>query len=208
VRWEDATVIVATGLAWWALVPQIRKLARTGDPTGISTTWPAIGLVSNAAWTAYLVSQALWAAAPSTAVMVIFYVLVLRALGRVGSHLSTPLRRGTAWAVILFGLLAFGGWTTLGLALGWAYVLQLAPAVVAAFRTPEPTGVSAGTWSMIGVEAALWLTYGGLHSDVPVMIYGTVGIGAAVLILGRLAVTGTIRTRSAQRPRLQPPARR
>ncbi|MEX1044273.1 MAG: PQ-loop domain-containing transporter, partial [Acidimicrobiia bacterium] len=72
----DVAVIAATVLAWWSLIPQIRKLIRTEDATGVSGTWPAIGLVSNAAWTAYLVSQALWAATPATTVMVFFYFVV------------------------------------------------------------------------------------------------------------------------------------
>lgn len=194
-RWEDVTVIVATGLAWWSLIPQIRRLARTGDPEGISTTWPAIGLVSNAAWTAYLLSQELWAAAPSTAVMVVFYVLVLRALHRVGSPLGTAGGRGVAWAATLTVILTVGSWPWLGLALGWAYILQLAPAVVAAYRSPDPTGISAGTWVMIGLEASLWLAYGLFHADLPLLVYASVGMGSAALILVRVAWTRNVSSR-------------
>jgi hypothetical protein len=86
----DLAVITATVMAWWSLIPQIRKLLRTANPSGVSGTWPAIGLVSNAGWTAYLLSQQLWAAVPSTTVMVFFYAVVLRALHRTGVPLAQP----------------------------------------------------------------------------------------------------------------------
>ena len=43
-------VVVATILAGLSLIPQILKLVRTRDAAGVSSTWPAIGLVTNAAW--------------------------------------------------------------------------------------------------------------------------------------------------------------
>lgn len=44
------------------LVPQISKLIRTGDSAGVSTTWAALGLVTNAGWFAYMINQNLWVA--------------------------------------------------------------------------------------------------------------------------------------------------
>ncbi len=191
----NSSVILATLLAWWSLIPQIRKLLRTGDIAGVSGTWPAIGLVSNAGWTAYLLSQQLWAAAPSTAGMIVFYVVVLRTLGVAGARLVIPLIRGAVGIVILAGAFALGSWPVLGLVLGWAYVPQLAPAVWAAYRTPDPSGISAGTWALIGVEAALWLVYGWLLADTPVMIFAVVGVVAAGLILLRVAASVGLRER-------------
>lgn len=186
---EDLAVIVATALAWWSLIPQIRRLARTGDASGVSTTWPAIGLVSNAAWTAYLLSAGLWAAAPSTAVMVVFYALVFRALAMAHIPLRVAGLRGAAWSAALASVFMVGSWPALGLVLGWAYIPQLAPAVWSAWRTPEPVGVSPGTWALIGVEAVLWAVYGLAKGDTPVVIYAAVGVTAAVLILVRIGTT-------------------
>ena len=194
---EDLAVIAATGLAWWSLIPQIRRLATTGDATGVSTTWPAIGLVSNAAWTAYLLSAGLWAAVPSTAVMVLFYALVFRALARAHVPLRAAAVRGAGWSVVLGAVFAAGSWPVLGLVLGWAYIPQLAPAVWTAWRTPRPVGVSAGTWTLIGVEAALWAVYGLAKGDTPVVIYAAVGVVASALILLRVGTTvGFARSRA------------
>ena len=192
----DTAVILATIMAWWSLIPQIRKLIRTADPTGVSGTWPAIGLVSNAAWTAYLWSQELWAAVPSTSVMVFFYLIVLRTLHRAALPLGGATIRGLLSIAILLGTYSLGSWSSLGLVLGWAYIPQLAPAVWAAYRTPDPTGIASGTWALIGIEAALWMVYGGLLRDTPVVIFGAVGVVAAALILGRVWATVGLRPRA------------
>jgi uncharacterized protein with PQ loop repeat len=198
VTFADAAVILATIMAWWSLIPQIRKLIRTGDPAGVSGTWPAIGLVSNAGWTAYLVSQQLWAAVPSTSVMVFFYLIVLRTLRRAGLGLGAAVVRGILSVAVLVGSYVLGSWGVLGLVLGWAYVPQLAPAIWAAYRTADPTGISAGTWALIGIEAGLWMVYGGLLGDTPVVIFGAVGVVAAALILGRVWATVGLRPRAAR----------
>ncbi|HSJ26677.1 MAG TPA: PQ-loop domain-containing transporter [Acidimicrobiia bacterium] len=184
-----AVVVLATIIAWWSLIPQIRKLLRTADATGVSITWPVIGLISNAAWSAYLASQGLWPAVPSTVVMVFFYVAVIRALRRTGAPLGAALFRGVLATALLTTVFALGSWPILGLVLGWAYVPQLAPAVWAVYRIRRPTGVAVGTWTLIGVEAALWTLYGALLDDTPVVVFGGVGIVAAVWVVVRVAAT-------------------
>lgn len=189
----NLAVILATIMAWWSLIPQIRKLLRTSDATGVSGTWPAIGLVSNAGWTAYLISQELWAAAPSTTVMVFFYLIVLRALWKAGLPLGPAALRGVLSVAVLVATYVLGTWAALGLMLGWTYVPQLAPAIWAAYRTPDPTGIASGTWALIGIEAALWMVYGALLSDAAVVIFGGVGVVAAILVLARVWATVGLR---------------
>lgn len=183
----DLSVIAATVLAWISLAPQIVRLARTGDPTGVSTTWPAIGLVSNAGWTFYLLSRELWAAIPSTVVMMVFYGLVLRALARTGTRLDRSWGRGATWAALLGIAAAVGGMRGLGLLLAWSYVVQIAPAVRAVYAVGRPTGVSVATWLLIAGEAALWGFYGWWFDDLPVMIYAAVGVLGGLAIVARMA---------------------
>ncbi|MGF1667749.1 MAG: PQ-loop domain-containing transporter [Acidimicrobiia bacterium] len=185
----DAFVIVATGVAWWSLVPQIVKLLRTGDASGVSTAWPTIGLVSNLGWTAYLLGQTLWAAVPSTAVMTIFYGLVIWALARTGTagRLRPGLGMGALWAVALGSTGAFAGVDAMGVVLASSYVVQFTPPVLAAWRSDRPSGVSAGTWRLIVVESALWGTYGWWNSDRPIVMYAVAGVVGGGLILARQA---------------------
>ena len=106
--------------------------------------------------------------------------------------------RGVLSIAVLAATFTLGSWGALGLVLGWAYVPQLAPAVWAAYRISDPTGISVGTWALIGIEAALWMVYGGLLGDTPVVIFGAVGVVAAALILGRVWATVGLRPRAVR----------
>ena len=185
----DVFVIVATVLAWTTLVPQILKLARTGDPKGVSATWPYIGLVTNGAWTAYLWSQGLWAAMPSTAGMVFFYLLVIHYLRKAAVPLGRPLARGVVVAGLFAAIASSLGWTALGLVLGWSYIVQISPAVWSTYRSRNPTGISVGSWSLITIESGLWLVYGWLLSDLPIVVFGSTGLAAGGAIVVRAALT-------------------
>lgn len=181
----DAFVIIATLLAWTTLIPQIVKLARTGDPQGVSATWPFIGLVTNAAWTLYLWSQQLWAAMPSTAGMVFFYLLVIHYLRKADVSLGRPLGRGVGLTALLSALGSAFGWGGLGLVLGWSYAVQMSPAVWSTYRVTNPTGVSIPSWSLITIESGLWALYGWLLSDTPIVIFGLTGLVAGLAIVIR-----------------------
>ena len=65
-----------------------------------------------------------------------------------------------SWLVVLFGARWLGGPNAIALLLGFAYVVQLTPAVVKAWRTWRPSGISTGTWMLHLIEAVLWGTYG------------------------------------------------
>jgi uncharacterized protein with PQ loop repeat len=188
-RFADVFVVVATIIAWITLVPQIRRLLATGDPEGVSVTWPVIGFVSNAGWTFYLASQGHWAATPGTLGMVVFYLVVLRILARLGVSLLTGFLRGTAWATALTAIGATQGWAILGLVLGWSYALQLLPALTSSYRSRNPTGVSIGSWLLITIESVLWGIYGVLLDDLPIKIFAVTGVVAGSLIVARAATT-------------------
>ncbi|MGA7270095.1 MAG: PQ-loop domain-containing transporter [Acidimicrobiia bacterium] len=178
-------LIAATVLAAVSLIPQILKLVRTVDPAGVSATWPAIGGVTNAAWSVYLVHQGLWPASISTTLMVVFYGVVLWALRRAGTDPGMPLLRGVVWSVILVVLTWAGGWLALGTVLGFAQFLQVAPALFTAYRTRLPSGISPATWWIAGSEGALWGYYGWFHGDLPIMIFAVTYVTTSALMLGR-----------------------
>ncbi|HEY5649895.1 MAG TPA: PQ-loop repeat-containing protein [Acidimicrobiia bacterium] len=188
-RAADVFVIVATLLAWTTLIPQIRRLLRTGDIEGVSITWPFIGLVSNTAWTLYLFSQSFWAATPSTIGMVVFYVIVIKVLSDMGAPLRQAFARGSLWATALAAVGALFGWGAFGLVLGWSYAIQMAPPLVAAYRSASPTGVSIGSWALITLESLLWGIYGWLLDDLPIQVFALTGLVAGSSILARAAST-------------------
>jgi uncharacterized protein with PQ loop repeat len=188
-RPADLAVVAATVLAAIFLLPQIVKLARTGDATGVSSTWPALGVATNVGWFAYLSSQRLWPSVPSTVLMMVFYSMVLRYLARTGVPLQASVLRGVVWGVMLLTALGLGGWDALGLVLGLSYAVQLAPSVWTAYRTHAPSGISPGTWWLGGIEAVLWGFYGSAYGDVPLVVFAGFGVVAASLMLARFYAT-------------------
>lgn len=188
-RPADLAALAATALAGGFLIPQIVKLSRTRDATGVSSTWPALGAVTNSGWFSYLLSRRLWMSVPSTVLVVAFYVTILAHLGRVGRPLRASLLRGAAWAATLGTVAAVGGWSTLGLVLSLSYVVQVSPSLWTAYRTPTPSGVSAGTWWIGLGEASMWAIYGRAYGDLPVTTFAGVALTASTLMLVRYYVT-------------------
>ncbi len=185
----DVAVIVATVLAVASLLPQIAKLWRTRNPTGVSRTWPALGLITNAGWTAYLYHQQLWLSVPSAALMVTFYGVILFLLARAGQSLTGPAWRGLAWGIVLLAIGVLSGWLTLGIVLGTSAAIQVLPAIWTAFRTYAPSGISAETWWIILAEAALWGIYGTAYADPAIVVFAVTASATAMLMLSRFYTT-------------------
>lgn len=192
-------VLVANVLGAGMAYPQARKLIRTGRTDGVSTVWVGISMAMNAWWLVYGVVMEVWALVPVSSVSLLLYstigVVMLRSVG-------PSALRGIGLGIAGLGLLPVpfllaGGWALAGGVIGLGYGVQLAPAVITAFRTSELGGVAAGTWVLALVEAALWLLYGSYVADSALLAGGGIGIGMASLILGRLAVTGHRPFRSA-----------
>jgi hypothetical protein len=80
---------------------------------------------------------------------------------------------------------SLAGRTGLGTLLTAAFILQVTPSIWAAYRTPRPTGVSAGTWLLIFGELTCWLAFG-LHKPDPRLIaLGATGVTVSALMLTR-----------------------
>jgi hypothetical protein len=185
----DTAAVVATLLAIVTLIPQVLKLWRTRNADGVSATWATFGAVSNGAWTAYLLSQGLWLAIPSTAVMAFFYLMTAALIGRAGRTTSIAVVLGAVWAVFLAAAGLVGGWPGLGLVLGVSFGVQATPSVWTAFRTWAPKGISTGTWKLILIEGLLWTVYGAGHGDRAIVVFGILSSLTSALMLSRYYTT-------------------
>jgi uncharacterized protein with PQ loop repeat len=185
----NVAIITATVLAASALVPQVIRLLRTQNPDGVSATWAAFGIVTNATWTVYLISQALWLALPSVIMVVAGYAVTFVLLYRLGVRTGTPISLGIGWICTLAAVGAVGGWTGLGTLLGFSYAVQVAPGIWTAYRTHRPAGISPGTWWILLIEGLLWGYYGWWNADTPLMIFAVVATLASIAMLGRYGAT-------------------
>lgn len=185
----DVAVMSATVVAVVALVPQLVRLRRTRDASGVSLAWATIGAVTNVTWVAYMVSADLWAALPSAAAMSVLYALLAVVIVRAGVPLRRPLLAAGAWGLVLVIVTAAAGWPVLGIVLGVAYAVQVAPSVWAAYRTWAPRGIAPATWACTLLEAALWGVYGVAERDAALVLFAITGITASIAILARWAAT-------------------
>jgi len=186
-----ALLIFANVLGATMALPQALRLVRTGRCDGVSGGWAGLSLAMNLWWLSYGLALGLWSLVPVSAVAAALYVVIavtwIRLRGRAALR---QVALGFAVGLFPVPFLMVGGWSVAGLAVGVGYGVQLAPAVVAVFRTHDLRGVAAGTWLMAWIEAAIWLVYGLTLADGALLIGGASGVVLSTAVLARLAVTG------------------
>ncbi len=195
-------VVLANVLGAVMALPQAHKLLRNRSVEGVSVTWAAASAAVNACWAVYAVGVGDLGILPVSIISVGSYTAI--GLGIV--HFSpTPATRlllpATAAAVVVTTIpllaLLVGGWLAAGLALGALYGVQLLPAVVAVYRAVDVSGVSAATWVLAFVEAALWGVYGYTIRDAGLLTLAGTGLGMSSLVMARLVVQRPSRLRVA-----------
>src|SRR5262245_17325899 len=185
----DYLPLAAAAFAVPQFLPQITKLRKTDDTTGVSWPWSALTSVNNAAWLTYFTLAHYWTAlvpaiSATTLAAALAAMLSMRVEVRPRSAIAVA-----AWTTSLVAAFAFAGREGLGTLLTGAFVLQVAPSIWTAYRTPRPTGVSRGTWALILGELSCWLTFGLHESDSRLIVLGCSGMIAALLMLGRIERT-------------------
>ena len=135
--------MLAAVLAVPQFVPQLLRVHRTDDTAGVSWSWAALTSLNNAAWFAYFVWSRFWTAlVPASAATVLAGALAVRL---VGHGRRVPLRSAMvviSWTCLLAFVAVVFGRSGIGTALTAAFVVQVAPSVWTAYRTPVATGIS------------------------------------------------------------------
>jgi uncharacterized protein with PQ loop repeat len=182
----DYAPIAATCFAVPEFLPQIRKLAATGDTSGLSWSWIALTSVNNAAWIAYFALARYRTALVGSSISIAFAGTLAMMMTLRGQARPRPVTMICAWAAMLAAAYGFAGRAGLGTLLTVAFILQVAPSLWAAYRTSHPTGISAGTWLLILGELTCWLIFG-LHKYDPRLItLGSCGVTVSTLMLARI----------------------
>lgn len=188
----NSLIVLATVLGSWMAFPQARRLVRTRHVEGVSAVWIGVSIAINGWWLAYGFAAEVWALVPVSAMSLALYsVMAFVYVTSVGRSALPAMGLGFfVLGMIPLPFLVAGGWPLAGIAVGLSYGVQLLPAVVSACRSTDLTGVSAATWLIAWLEAALWFVYGMGVADAALILAGAVGVAMSSAILGRLAVTG------------------
>lgn len=188
-RLLDFLPFAAAAFAIPQFLPQLAKLRKTDDTTGVSWPWAALTSVNNAAWLTYFTLAHYWTAlVPSISATTLAAVLAVM-LSRLVDVRPRSAVAVASWAALLVAALAIAGRVGLGALLTGAFILQVTPSIWTAYRTTRPTGISRGTWTLILGELCCWLTFGLHESDPRLIVLGCSGMTAAVLMLGRIEMT-------------------
>lgn len=185
-------VVIGNILGSAMAYPQAARLLRTGNPEGVSAIWAGVSFSMNLWWLVYGLANGLWGLVPTSAIAASLYAVIVVAFVR---SVGRPAFGGLALGSLVFGLvplpvLLVAGWQSAGVTIGLCYGMQLAPAVIASWRTRELSGVAPGTWLMAWVEGLIWGIYGLFVLDGALLVGGVSGIVMATLLLARLAITG------------------
>jgi uncharacterized protein with PQ loop repeat len=182
----DYAPVAAAAFGVPQFLPQVLRLRATHDATGISWSWAALTSVNNAAWIAYFVLSGYWTALiPAGSVTVLAGVLTIMLTAR-GKAQPQSLAGIGAWAAALAAVGGLAGRTGLGTLLTAAFVVQVAPSLWTAYHTARPSGVSAGTWTLILGELLCFLIYGWHESDPRLIALGATGVAASTMMLARI----------------------
>jgi uncharacterized protein with PQ loop repeat len=185
--------LVATFLAVPQFLPQLVRVRRAGTTAGVSWSWAALTSVNNAAWLGYFALSGFWTAlVPAISATVLSGLLAI-VLARRGGVPKRPLMLTSAWAAVLLAAAAVSGRQGLGSALAVAFLLQVTPSVWTVYRSRDPAGVSRGTWLLIFGELLCWGVFGIHEADPRLIVLGSTGVVASLLVLARVSWTRTRR---------------
>lgn len=188
-RLLDYLPFAAAAFAIPQFLPQITKLRRTDDTTGVSWPWAALTGVNNAAWLTYFTVAHYWTAlVPAISATTLAGALATMLSRRVDVRPRSALAVAL-WTTLLIVAFVLDGRAGLGALLTGAFILQVTPSIWKAYMTRRPTGVAPGTWALILGELSCWLTFGVHESDPRLIVLGCSGVAAAVLMLARIAMT-------------------
>jgi len=189
--------LLAAILAVPQFLPQLARLARTGQTAGVSWSWAALTSINNAAWAGYFALSGFWTAlVPAISATVLAGTLAVMLARRRAGLPRRPAALALAWTALLLTAASLFGRAGLGTALTAAFLLQVTPSVWTAYRADHTAGIAAGTWLLIFGELLCWGVFGIYQADPRLIVLGATGVAASLLILARVARPRAPRTGS------------
>jgi uncharacterized protein with PQ loop repeat len=176
--------LVAAVLAVPQFLPQLARVRRAGTVAGVSWSWAALTSVNNAAWLGYFALSGFWTAlVPAASATVLSGLLAVELARRGGRVPKRPLALASVWAAVLLTAAAAFGRAGLGSTLAVAFLLQVTPSVWTVYQSRDTAGVSRGTWLLIFGELLCWGVFGIHEADPRLIVLGTTGVTASLLVL-------------------------
>lgn len=179
-------------------MPQLLRLLSRRDTAGVSVPTWWLTVVAGLTWVGHNVRHdevvaAItngWSAAVAAAILYRCYRDSTQPQPR--NALAIPLATAALCAAIFLVAPDYLGWVAAGIG-----VVQFLPQAWTVLTADRLSGVSLPTWCLAVVAAALWITYGVLHSDPAIVVSPTVTGTLSVLIVARLLTRRAVRQEPA-----------
>ena len=201
----DLLPLAAAIFAVPQFLPQLRRLARSQDSSGLSPAWSALTCVNNTAWIVYFVQVGYRTASVPNACVVIMSALLTVRIVRLDGVQRVAAGIVGGWSSMLVASLALAGVGGLQVLLTVAFVVQVVPSLWAAYRSAAPDGIAIGTWLLVLAEMVCWLSFGAAQGDRALIVLGVSGVSSSVAMIVRASTT---RTPSTHTPNTHTPGTR
>lgn len=182
----SALGLVAAAIGILTGVPQIVRLLRDPDASGLSYSSAILGVLASGTWLTYglllLDPAQLLGNVPGLACSVTTAVLA--------SHrLRLPLRHAVvavlAWAPVVVGAFTLGGAVAVGGAATAVSLVKMLPQVRTVLRREPVHGLAPATFVLTQLSAVLWTVYGGATGQASVVVCSAVSAVLAGVVLSR-----------------------
>lgn len=183
--------IVSTGIG----VPQLFRLLSRRDTAGVSAATWWLTAVAGLTWVVHNVRHDEGVAAITNGLSAAVAAAILFRCYRDSAAqpreaFAIPLVVAVLDIAVFLMAPDHLGWVAAGIG-----IVQFLPQAKAVLTTDELSGVSLLTWCLAVVAAALWITYGVLHSDAAIiaspLVTGALSLVIVTRLLGRRAVRKT-----------------
>lgn len=178
---------LGTALTASVAVPQLLRLRRTHDVSGISASTCAMTILAGLSWAAYGLGHHLGLLTLSSLTAVAGQVPILFMLMRAGAWSRRSQVTTGALAILYTAVGVFLGWSAMGVCLVLHVVVQYSPQVMVALRSTRLTGLSATSARILIVNGVTWGAAALMASDEPLLAWAIFVIIAGTTVWFRVA---------------------
>ncbi|PRY15102.1 SemiSWEET family sugar transporter [Kineococcus rhizosphaerae] len=178
--------LLAAGLGVFCGIPQVVRLVRDPDATGLSYPSAVLGALASATWLSYGVAlrdpAQLVANVPGIVCAVLTVVLAAK---RLGLPLRTAAYAAAGWAPLVAAAFALGGVVVVGVLGTTVSLVKMLPQILTVVRRDPVHGLAPATFVLTQVSATLWTAYGLATGQWSVVVCSAVTVVLAGIVLSR-----------------------
>ncbi|WP_432548480.1 SemiSWEET family sugar transporter [Kineococcus sp. SYSU DK004] len=182
----SALGLVAASIGIVTGVPQVLRLLRSPDASGLSYPSTVLGVLGAGTWLTYglmlLDPAQLVANVPGLACAVLTAALAAR---RLGVRLGTTWLAVGAWSAAVAVTAVVAGATAVGVAATVVSLVRMVPQVRTALGGEPLNGIAPATFALTQLSALLWTVYGAATSQESVVVCSLVSALLAGVVLSR-----------------------